>query len=56
MKEDLAEWLQLLYPYLNIQVENFMEKLETGVVLCEVFIRLSFILIGLVGIRHYNYN
>lgn len=35
MKEDLAEWLQLMYPHLNINVENFMEKLETGVALCE---------------------
>ncbi|CAH1129658.1 unnamed protein product [Ceutorhynchus assimilis] len=35
MKEDLAEWLQTMYPHLNIQVENFMEKLETGVALCE---------------------
>ncbi|KAG5900298.1 hypothetical protein JTB14_000824 [Gonioctena quinquepunctata] len=35
MKEDLAEWLQTMYPHLNIFVENFMEKLETGVALCE---------------------
>ncbi|CAG9861651.1 unnamed protein product [Phyllotreta striolata] len=35
MKEDLAEWLQTMYPHLNIAVENFMEKLETGVALCE---------------------
>lgn len=35
MKEDLAEWLQTMYPHLNIAVENFMEKLETGVTLCE---------------------
>ncbi|XP_044763199.1 GAS2-like protein pickled eggs [Coccinella septempunctata] len=35
MKEDLAEWLQMLYPHLNINVENFMERLETGVALCE---------------------
>lgn len=36
MKEDLAEWLQTMYPHLNIAVDNFMEKLETGVALCEV--------------------
>jgi hypothetical protein len=36
MKEDLAEWLQTMYPSLNINVDNFMEKLETGVTLCEV--------------------
>ncbi|CAH1163127.1 unnamed protein product [Phaedon cochleariae] len=35
MKEDLAEWLQTMYPHLNIAVENFMGKLETGVALCE---------------------
>ncbi|XP_018565889.1 GAS2-like protein pickled eggs isoform X2 [Anoplophora glabripennis] len=35
MKEDLAEWLQTMYPHLNIAVENFMERLETGVALCE---------------------
>ncbi|CAH1382169.1 unnamed protein product [Tenebrio molitor] len=35
MKEDLAEWLQTMYPSLNINVDNFMEKLETGVTLCE---------------------
>ncbi|KAL1502671.1 hypothetical protein ABEB36_007784 [Hypothenemus hampei] len=35
MKEDLAEWLQTMYPHLNIAVDNFMEKLETGVALCE---------------------
>lgn len=36
MKEDLAEWLHLLYPHLDICTNNFMEKLETGVALCEV--------------------
>lgn len=36
MKEDLAEWLHTMYPHLNICMENFMEKLETGVALCEV--------------------
>ncbi|ENN76956.1 hypothetical protein D910_08304 [Dendroctonus ponderosae] len=40
MKEDLAEWLQTMYPHLNIAVENFMEKLETGVALCEDIIAL----------------
>jgi hypothetical protein len=33
MKEDLAEWLNTLYG-LNINVDNFMKQLETGVVLC----------------------
>jgi len=33
MKEDLAEWLNDLYN-LDINVNNFMEKLETGVTLC----------------------
>ncbi|XP_070619153.1 LOW QUALITY PROTEIN: GAS2-like protein 1 [Erythrolamprus reginae] len=34
MKEDLAEWLNTLYD-LDIQVENFMEALETGYGLCQ---------------------
>ncbi|XP_078235450.1 GAS2-like protein 2A [Pogona vitticeps] len=33
MKEDLAEWLKDLY-HLNIQVESFLDVLETGVLLC----------------------
>ncbi|NWS71573.1 GA2L2 protein, partial [Crotophaga sulcirostris] len=33
MKEDLAEWLKELYS-LDIQVDTFMEVLETGSVLC----------------------
>lgn len=36
MKEDLAEWLQILYPELMINVDNFMDRLETGVALCKV--------------------
>lgn len=35
MREDLAEWLQEMYPILNITAETFMDKLETGVALCE---------------------
>lgn len=35
MKEDLAEWFQILYPHLRINVDNFMDRLETGVALCE---------------------
>lgn len=36
MKEDLAEWLNMLYPELDINVENFMDRLDTGVALCKV--------------------
>lgn len=36
MKEDLAEWFQTLYPHLRISVDNFLDRLETGVALCEV--------------------
>ncbi|XP_074868498.1 GAS2-like protein 1 [Carettochelys insculpta] len=34
MKEDLAEWLHALYG-LDVQVENFLEALETGCDLCQ---------------------
>lgn len=34
MREDLAEWLNSLYD-LNIDVDNFFEMLENGVILCE---------------------
>lgn len=36
MREDLAEWLNMLYPELQINVENFMDRLDTGVALCKV--------------------
>jgi len=32
-KEDLAEWLNRLYN-LNLNVDNFIEMLENGVILC----------------------
>lgn len=35
MKEDLAEWLNSLYS-LDINVDNFFERLDTGEVLCGV--------------------
>ncbi|XP_067015305.2 GAS2-like protein pickled eggs [Anabrus simplex] len=35
MKEDLAEWLSMLYPELDINVDNFMDRLDTGVALCK---------------------
>ncbi|KAF7392680.1 hypothetical protein HZH66_008513 [Vespula vulgaris] len=38
MKEDLAEWLNALYPELRINVDNFMDRLDTGVALCKVSI------------------
>lgn len=36
MREDLAEWLNMLYPELRINTENFMDRLDTGVALCKV--------------------
>lgn len=36
MKEDLAEWLNSLYSDLDINVNNFMDRLDTGVSLCKV--------------------
>lgn len=35
MREDLAEWLNSMYE-LDINADNFFEKLETGEVLCQV--------------------
>ncbi|XP_063832836.1 GAS2-like protein pickled eggs [Ostrinia nubilalis] len=34
MKEDLAEWLTILYPELRINADNFLDRLDTGVALC----------------------
>jgi hypothetical protein len=36
MKEDLAEWLNMLYPDVDINVYNCMDRLDTGVALCKV--------------------
>ena len=36
MREDLADWLDRLYPEIGITVDNFFEVLETGAILCEV--------------------
>lgn len=36
MKEDLAEWLNALYPELRMSLDNFMDRLDTGVALCKV--------------------
>lgn len=33
MKEDLAEWLNTLYT-IEITADDFLAKLETGVILC----------------------
>ena len=35
-QEDLAEWLLRLYPQLDIDVDNFMQRLEDGTALCKV--------------------
>ena len=37
MKEDLAEWLNVLYPWIDMTADNFMDRLETG----EHLIRVS---------------
>ena len=36
MKEDLAEWLNNLYPHIDMDADNFMNKLETGEHLVQV--------------------
>lgn len=38
MKEDLAEWLNALYPELRVNLDNFMDRLDTGVPLCKVIV------------------
>ncbi|XP_055326898.1 GAS2-like protein pickled eggs [Sitodiplosis mosellana] len=35
MREDLAEWMNTMYPELRINVDNFMDRLDTGVALCK---------------------
>ncbi|CAO1401570.1 unnamed protein product [Diamesa hyperborea] len=35
MREDLAEWMNTLYPELMINTDNFMDRLDTGVALCK---------------------
>lgn len=35
MREDLAEWMNTMYPDLRINVDNFMDRLDTGVALCK---------------------
>lgn len=42
MREDLAEWLNTLYPELLINVDNFMDRLDTGIALCKVRILIDF--------------
>ena len=39
MKEDLAEWLNMMYPHINIDAENFMDCLQTG----EHLLKVSFL-------------
>lgn len=39
MREDLAEWMNTMYPDLRINVDNFMDRLDTGVALCKVWLR-----------------
>jgi growth arrest-specific protein 2 len=42
MREDLAEWFNTMYPELMINVDNFMDRLDTGVLLCQVGIFVYF--------------
>lgn len=45
MREDLAEWLNTLYPQLLINVDNFMDRLDTGIALCKVRILIEFCIV-----------
>lgn len=47
MKEDLAEWLNALYPELRINLDNFMDRLDTGVALCKVSVCHNDLLVNL---------
>lgn len=40
MREDLAEWLNMMYPDLRINVDNFMDRLDTGIALCKVSLNI----------------
>ncbi len=42
IKEDLSEWLAALYPSIDINSNNFLEKLETGEVLMAVRIECTY--------------
>lgn len=48
MREDLAEWMNIMYPELRINTDNFMDRLDTGVTLCKVSLckEISIILIS----------
>ena len=53
MKEDLAEWLNNLYPHIDMDADNFMNKLETGEHLVQV---RQFLLNKLKCIQDQNYK
>ena len=38
IKEDLSEWLEKLYPNIDINSSNFFNKLETGSLLMQVLL------------------
>ena len=42
MKEDLAEWMNNLYPHIDMDADTFMSKLETGEHLVQVGHHFSF--------------
>ena len=50
MKEDLAEWMNNLYPHIDMDADNFMNKLETGEHLVQVGVKQSFYYCKLVDV------
>ena len=48
MKEDLAEWMNNLYPHIDMDADNFMTRLETGENLVQV--RQEYFFLKKVGI------
>lgn len=57
MKEDLAEWLNTLYT-LDITADNFLNRLETGVILCKYvnYFLIFFLVMFSILLIWFDYN
>ncbi|CAF4804305.1 unnamed protein product [Pieris macdunnoughi] len=54
MKEDLAEWLTVLYPELRINADNFLDRLDTGVALCRTILCLDYLFLLLNEVNNWQ--